>query len=349
MSKSKNWKKVIVKPNESFDSVIKKIHLGGMQIVLVVNDKMKLLGVITDGDIRRGLLKKNSSDAIIAEQIMNNLPVTASILDNDKKIIDLMNTYHILQVPLVDDKKKLIGVKLLQDLIKSKNYTNNVVIMAGGFGKRLHPITKNFPKPMLQINNQPILETILLKISNNGFSNFIFSVYYKSKIIEKYFEDGSKWGVDIKYVKERKPLGTAGALGLLNKKNLTKPIIVTNADILTNINYSTLLEFHNKNKNKVTVCIKEYKNQIPFGVIKLKGSNLAKMIEKPVTKYFVNAGIYVIEPELLVNLDGKTYCDMTDLIMNIKNQGIDIGTFPIYETWNDIGSKEDLKKQMTKK
>ena len=349
MSKSKNWKKVIVKPKENFDSIIKKLHLGGMQAVLVVNDKMKLLGIITDGDIRRGLFKKNSSDAIIAEQIMNKSPVTASILDSDKKIIDLMNVNHILQVPLVDDKKKLIGIKLLQDLIKSKNYSNNVVIMAGGFGKRLYPITKDFPKPMLQINNQPILENILLKISSNGFSNFIFSVYYKSKIIEKYFENGSKWGIDIKYVKERKPLGTAGALGLLNKKNLTEPIIVTNADILTNINYSKLLEFHNKNKNKVTVCIKEYKNQIPFGVIKLKGSNLVKMIEKPVTKYFVNAGIYVIEPKLLINLDGKKYCDMNDFIMKIKNQGIDIGTFPIYETWNDIGSKDDLKKQMTKK
>lgn len=349
LSKSKNWKKVLVKPKESFDSLIEKLHLGGIQTVLVVNDDMKLLGMITDGDVRRVLLKKKSSSAIIAEQIMNKSPVIASVLDRDKKIIDLMNDNNILQVPLVDNKKRLIGIRLLQDLIKSKNHTNKVVIMAGGFGKRLHPITKNIPKPMLQINNQPILETILLKISNNGFSNFIFSLYYKSKVIEEYFEDGSKWHVEIEYLKEKKPLGTAGALGLLNKKKLKEPIIINNADIISNINYSTLLDFHNKNKNKVTVCIKEYKNQVPFGVIKLKGTNLDKIIEKPVTNHFVNAGIYIIEPELLINLDGKTFCDMTEFILNIKNQGIAIGTFPIYETWNDIGSKEELKKQTTKK
>lgn len=349
MSKSKNWKKVLVKPKESFDSLIKKLQLGSIQILLVANNDMKLLGIITDGDIRRVLLKKKPSSALIAEQIMNKSPVIASVLDKDKKIIQLMDDNNILQVPLVDNEKKIIGIKLLQDLIKSKNYTNKIVIMAGGFGKRLYPITKNIPKPMLQINNQPILETILLKISNNGFSNFIFSLYYKSKVIEEYFGNGSRWNVEIEYLKESKPLGTAGVLGLLNKRKLKEPIIINNADIISNINYSSLLDFHNKNKNKVTVCIKEYKNQIPFGVIKLKGKNLDKIVEKPVTKHFVIAGIYIIEPELLINLDGKTFCDMTDFILNIKNQGIAIGTFPIYETWNDIGSKEELKKQTTKK
>ena len=242
-------------------------------------------------------------------------------------------------MPLIDDKKRLVGIKLLHDLIRNEKYDNPVFIMAGGFGKRMLPITKQLPKPMLRINDTPILESILLRFKENGFSNFFISIFYKGDIIKKYFGDGSKWNININYVTEEEPLGTAGSLSLLKDNKFTKPVIVMNGDIISKINFKELIQFHINKGNSATVCIKEHSLEVPFGVVKIEDECVKKIDEKPSKIFHVNAGIYVINPEIIQSLGRPSYMDMTDLISNLNKSGVTINSFPVYETWNDVGTK----------
>ncbi len=338
----KDWKKILIKDNFGLDEIIKVLHSGGAQIVLVHDEHNRLLGTITDGDIRRALLKKFSTD-IKAHQIMNVDPIT--VLDNvsDTHIRQIMSQKNLFQMPIVDSQKRIQGLKLLHELINNKKFNNTIFILAGGFGKRLMPLTEDIPKPMLKVNNVPILENVISNCVSNGFNNFVISTFYKSDKIKDYFGDGKSKQVNIEYITEQKPLGTAGSLGLLSAKHLSDPIIVMNADILSKINLKELIDFHNNNESQLTICSKEYKMQVPFGVIISKNGVVERIDEKPDNIFHINAGIYVINPDLLTTVDGNSYCDMPDFIKKLKRK-TKIKLFPLYEDWQDIGNKSDFEK-----
>lgn len=338
----KDWKKILVKEDVRLEEAIKVLHSGGAQIVLVYDNQDKLIGTVTDGDIRRALLKDFSMDIKVC-QIMNTNPT--SVLDDisDNDIKDIMTQNNLFHVPIVDTENKIKGLKLLHELINNKKFDNTIFILAGGFGKRLMPLTKNTPKPMLKINNVPILESVISNCISNGFNNFVISTFYKSDKIKNYFGNGKNKQINIDYITEDKPLGTAGSLGLLPKRHLSLPIIVMNADILSKVNLRELLVTHNNSENHLTICSKEYKMRVPFGVIVSKKSGIVERIdEKPDNIFHINAGIYVINPDLLLNLDGDTYCDMPDFIKKLK-PSVKIKTFPLYEDWLDIGNKADFE------
>jgi NDP-sugar pyrophosphorylase family protein len=215
--------------------------------------------------------------------------------------------------------------------------------MAGGFGTRLYPLTEDTPKPLLNVGNRPILETILSRFIKAGFHNFFISTHYKAEKVRAHFGDGSAWGVKIEYVNEEKPLGTAGSIGLL-PKNLPKlPILMMNGDVLTKVNFEHLLAFHQEQKGIATMCIREYDVQIPFGVVNVEEQQAKSIVEKPIQKYFVNAGIYVLEPELVNKVNPNTPIDMPNLLEKQIKKGKSVSIFPIHEYWLDIGHMKEYK------
>jgi len=221
-------------------------------------------------------------------------------------------------------------------------FPNTVVLMAGGIGSRLSPLTEICPKPLLKVGHQPVLETIIESFLEHGFHRFMISVNYQSEMIENYFQDGRQWGVSIGYLREKEALGTAGALSLM-KENLEHPLIVMNGDLLTKLNFRSLIEFHEGKNVPITMCVREYDFQVPYGVVKLEGSYPTALEEKPVHKFFVNAGVYVINPEVISSIPENKFHNMTDVInpMLGKKQ---VASFPIHEYWIDIGEIEDYQK-----
>ncbi len=334
-----DWKKIILKPNNSLEMSIKVLHEGGCRIALVVDEQNKLLGTLTDGDIRRALIQHYSMNGSI-ESVMNVNPIVAKNTDTSKYILQMMKSQGLLHIPIVDDSDRLVGLEIFQDLIDKTTYDNPVFLMAGGFGTRLQPLTNEKPKPLLNVGGKPILETILLQFVELGFHNFFVSTHYKAEMIHEHFGDGSRWGVSIHYIHEDKPLGTAGSLGLLPTDLLDLPIIMMNGDILTRVDFEALLEFHNHNKGIATMCVREYDFQVPYGVVKSKDCRITNIVEKPIHSFFVNAGIYVLSLELIKTINGDSYLDMPHLLdENIENGKV-INMFPIHEYWLDIGQKD---------
>ena len=339
----KDWTKVTLKTSDSLETAIKVLHEVGLQIALVIDKKGKLLGTITDGDIRSALIKHLGMDCLV-EKVMNDSPETALNSDTADLIMSKMKSRSLLHIPIVDENNILIGLETIQHLTYSKRYNNPVFLMAGGFGTRLLPLTEEIPKPLLDVGSRPILETIIVRLAKAGFYNFYISTHYKAEKIKEYFGDGSAWRVKIEYVNEEKPLGTAGSIGLL-PKNLPKlPILMMNGDVLTEVNFEHLLTFHQQQKGLATMCIREYDVQIPFGVVNAEELQAKSIVEKPIQKFFVNAGIYVLEPELVNKVDTNTSIDMPNLLENQIGQGEKISVFPIYEYWLDIGQLEEYKK-----
>ncbi len=342
----KNWTEILLKPSSTLETTIQVLHSGGSRIVLVVDEDRKLLGTVTDGDIRRALIKHLSMDCAVTE-VMNNTPFTALTSIQNSEIISKMKNKGLLHMPLVNEEGVLVGLETLQSLTDKKKYENPVFIMAGGFGKRLHPLTKSKPKPLLNVGNRPILETIIRQFIDLGFHNFFISVHYKAEMIKEYFGDGSSWDVRIVYLHEENPLGTAGSLGLLPKDALELPIIMINGDILTKVNFEHLLDFHCDQEGLATMCIREYDIQIPFGVVDIKGQHVVSIEEKPIQRFFVNAGIYVLDPKLINCIDGDSYLDMPNLLESQINQGKKVSVFPIHEYWLDIGRMEEYEQAHT--
>jgi len=249
----------------------------------------------------------------------------------------------ILHIPIIDNNRVLIGLETLPQLSVKIVYENPVVIMAGGFGTRLHPLTKDLPKPLLKVGDKPILETILGQFINAGFVNFYFSLHYRADMVMDYFGNGSKWGANIQYVQEDKQLGTAGSLGLIPKNRIKAPIIIMNGDLLTKVNFKSLLEYHNEHDGIATMCVREYDFQVPFGVVEVKEQFVTTIKEKPVNKFLVNAGIYVLNPETISVIDGKGYLDMTNFLESQIKNGKKISTFPLHEYWLDIGRMDEYE------
>ena len=337
-----DWKKIILNQSLTMKEAIQVLNDEALRIVLVVDDNQKLVGTITDGDIRRGLLRYLKMDAVLSE-FMFSKPIVASATDDRDQIILKMQELDLLQMPIVDEYGKVVELKILHHLLTKKQYDNPIFLMAGGFGRRLRPLTEHTPKPMLSVGSKPILETILTQFIDAGFHNFYISINYKAEIIQEYFGDGSDWGISINYIHEEKPLGTAGSLGLLPKDSSGLPIVMMNGDLLTKIDFQGLLFFHKENGGDATICVREYDFQVPYGVIQAEGHRITSIVEKPFNKFFVNAGIYVLNQNILDTIDGNHYLDMPQLLSEKINNNRQINMFPLHEYWLDIGQVEQYE------
>ncbi len=337
----KNWKEIVLGPEKTMIEAMKLLDKYGTQIILVTDESMKLLGIVTDGDIRRGLLAGLVTTDTI-DKIMNKNPITVAEEMSSKEVLSLLQKKNILHVAVKNADGILSGVHSLKDFFVKNDFLNPVVLMAGGLGTRLGNLTENCPKPLIKVGDRPILETIVMSFKDSGFKNINISVNYMSHMIEDYFGNGEKWGVDIQYIKESKRMGTAGALGLMKKPEL--PTIVMNGDLLVNINFASLLDFHAKNKCDITVGVRKYDLQIPFGVIETKGHKVVGLEEKPKKSFLVSGGIYVINPLVFDRIPKDQFFDMTLLIEDAISNKLNVGAFLIHENWIDIGRLEDLEK-----
>lgn len=338
----KRWKDILISPNVTILKAIELIDASTMQIALVVNEAGKLLGTVTDGDVRRAILRGISLGLPVSE-IMFQEPTVAGGHESRDAIIATMKSKRLRQIPLVDKNGCVIGLDIWDELFDTPDLDNIVVLMAGGLGSRLGELTKNCPKPLLRVGNKPVLETILENCMEYGFTRFFISVNYKASMLKEYFGDGSRWGVQIKYLEENKRLGTGGALSLLPEVP-TLPLLVMNADVLTKINFKHLLEFHEEHKSAATMCVREYEFQVPFGVVELNNHRVEGITEKPVHHFFVNAGIYVLNPEAVSLVPTNDYFDMPALFGMLIRNNLESAAFPIREYWLDIGRKDDLER-----
>ena len=326
---------IITTKDTSIKDVIKIIDKSAKQICLIVDENLRLIGTVTDGDIRKGLLNNISvSDSV--NRISNKNPVSAHINDSREQLINIFRAKKIHQIPIINNDKTLVGIELLDDLFPSEKFTNTVVLMVGGLGSRLKPLTNDIPKPMLKIGGKPILETIIEGFAKSGFSKIIMCTGYKSEKIQKYFMDGAKFGVNIEYVNEEKKMGTIGALTLLKQKP-KDPFFVMNGDVLTNVNFKKMLNFHLKNKSKATMCVRTYDYTVPFGVVTCSDEKIQSIDEKPTQSFFVNAGIYLLDPECIELIPNNEYYDITSLFQKIIDSGANTTAFPLQEYWLDIG------------
>ena len=337
-----DWKKLAVKSTDSIHDVINMIDKGGAQIALVVDDQDKLLGTVTDGDIRRGILNGVKITESV-KRVFNANPITVSSRMSRVSIAKLMRKKYIRQIPVIDNEGKIIRIELLKEVLNQPSYNNWVVIMAGGLGTRLKPLTNACPKPLLKIGDKPILELLLENLYDYGFNSIYISINYKGQMISDYFGDGSRYGLDVKYLEEDKRLGTAGALTLLPKYP-KDPILVMNGDLLTKVNFKQMMDFHQKSKCLATMGVIEFDYQVPYGVVTIKDEIIAEIDEKPSYKFFVNAGIYILHPRLLKGLPINQYYDMPQLFHKHIKKGVKIAAFPIRESWLDIGKPDDLER-----
>lgn len=336
----KEIKKLIVDENASIFEVMRVIQEGSEQIALVIKEE-KLLGTISDGDVRRNILKNGNLEKLAKDVMRKNFKYVNE-KENINNAIRKLKKERINQIPIVDEKMNLIDLVLVNDFSKSATRQNNVVIMAGGKGQRLRPYTENCPKPMLKINDKPILEIIIEQCIDNGFRQFHISVNYLKNQIIDYFKDGKDWDISINYLEEKKPLGTAGSLKILPKQE--HPFIVINGDLLTRLNLNRILDFHYENNADGTIGVRNYEEKFPFGIVNVDGIKLLSFQEKPIFNHLVNAGVYVINPTLLSFLEEDKFIDMPDLIQKAKKEGKNINVCPIHEFWLDIGKPELLKR-----
>ncbi|MCG3701773.1 nucleotidyltransferase family protein [Aliarcobacter butzleri] len=328
--------------NSTIKEALQIIDNGALQIALVVDENDILIGTLTDGDIRRGLLKGLDLNSSI-ESIIFKMPTIVKISDTKEEILKMALSKKLHQIPIVDEKGRILGIQEIEELIKPKNKTNKVILMVGGLGTRLRPLTETTPKPMLKVGNKPILQTIVEKFAEYGYTNIIMCVNYKSHMIQDYFGDGKEFGVNIEYVLENQRMGTAGALSLLKDKP-KEPFFVMNGDLLTNVNFEHLHNYHLSTNSIGTMCVREYDFQVPYGVVNIKDSKIISIEEKPTHKFFVSAGIYMLSPEVLEYIPENQFYDMPTLFEKIISKGKNTISFPLREYWLDIGRIEEYKK-----
>lgn len=339
----RDWIRAQISDNASIRDAVEAVQESNCQIALIVDSNKILLGTVTDGDIRRGLLQGYSMDKL-AITIANRRPITAPIGTQNSELLATLKKHVLHQLPLIEPSGSLAGFAHIDELQnKDLNPQNYVVLMAGGLGTRLRPLTQDVPKPLLNIGNKPLLETILESFAQQGFQRFFISVNYLADSIIDHFGDGSRWGISIEYLREEKPLGTAGALRLL-PTTPAQPLIVMNGDLLTRINFKDLLTYHIDNKATGTMCVREYDMEVPFGVIEIVGNKIQRIDEKPVHRFFVNAGVYVISPDALSHIPREGRFDMPGLFDAIKAEAEGAIAFPIHEYWLDVGRIDDFER-----
>jgi dTDP-glucose pyrophosphorylase len=323
-------------------AAIERIEDSPGKVALVVDPDRHLLGTVTDGDIRRALLAGIGMDAPVSK-IMNRSPRVALITEQKEALLERMRQQRVRQLPLVDEQGRLQGLETLTDLLVKTRHDNWVVLMAGGEGRRLRPLTVDVPKPMLPVGPKPILETIIDNFISAGFHKFFLSVNYKADLVESHFGDGSNRGVEIEYLREGRSLGTAGSLNLLPERP-TEPLFVMNGDILTKVDFNHILDFHRDSHAAATMCVRDYGFELPYGVVEIEGDRLASIIEKPTIRHFVNAGIYVLEPDTLDHMTQDMELTMPQLFASLMAQERNCSVCPISEYWVDIGHKDDFER-----
>ena len=338
----KDWKKTVVFSGASLGDAIECINTTAVQIALVLDETGRLLGTLTDGDIRRAVLRGQGLNTVVNE-VMNGNPMTASADATREELLGIMRRHTFHHLPLVDDERKVVGLAALDSLVGIVSQENWVVLMAGGLGKRLMPLTQNCPKPMLTIGGRPILETILEGFAEQGFRKFFLSVNYKAELIQDHFNDGSKWGVEIEYLHEKKALGTAGALSLLPNRP-DAPMIVMNGDLLTKLNFNSILQFHEQNKAIATMAVRSHEYQVPYGVVQVNDGSIRAITEKPTHSFFVSAGIYVLSPDVLSHIPKDEFFDMPSLYQRLLVEGKNVAAYQMNDYWLDIGRMHDFER-----
>ncbi len=338
----KSFKDVLLRKTSTIREALLVIDEGALQIALILDDDGVLIGTLTDGDIRRGLLTGMELNDSIEPIIFKN-PVVCTIEDSRETILEIASKHKIYLIPILDKLGKLIGLEEISKLQKPQIKSNKVVLMVGGLGTRLRPLTEHTPKPMLKVGNKPILETIILNFKKYGFINIILSVSYMAEVIEEYFGDGSEFGVNIEYVHEDKRMGTAGSLSLLRGK-LDESFFVMNGDLLTNVNFSHMMDYHLHKESIATMGIREYDFQVPYGVVNVENEDILSIQEKPIHKFFVSAGIYVLSDKVLEMIPDDAFYDMPTLFEEIIKKELKTVSFAIREYWLDIGRMEEFKK-----
>jgi|TARA_B100001971_G_scaffold166715_1_gene157727 dTDP-glucose pyrophosphorylase len=337
----KNWKESLLTLEATVKDAKRVIDSSSMRVAFVVSEQGKLLGIVTQSDYRKGLLKYVDDQAPVTA-IMNESPSTVLVTESESKIREFFIKTHLAHLPVVDEDGMLISVEYYDEHLKIDSQDNWIVIMAGGLGSRLRPLTAGIPKPLLKVGAKPISETIIENCISSGFKKFYLSVNYKAQMIEDHFGDGSNWGVQISYLKEEKQKGTAGSLSLLPEIP-PKPFLVINADLVTDLNFQDLISFHLEHKVVATMCVKEYEFAVPYGVVRVNDGAIEKIDEKPIHKFFVNAGVYVLDPKVLAFLPENKSLDMTDLFSRVIDDNQNTAVFPIHEYWLDIGCDDDYQ------
>jgi dTDP-glucose pyrophosphorylase len=341
----RNWQEVLIRRLTSIKDAIIAIDKGSVGIALIVDEQGRLVGTVTDGDIRRAILAGVNLESPITELLARKAdsrypkPVTAPVGTERPALLHLMKERSVRHVPLLDAAGRVVDLATMDELVPNQNLPIQAVIMAGGFGKRLHPLTEETPKPMLTVNGRPLLERIVEQLRIAGINQFNITTHYKSEKVASHFGDGSKFGVKINYVTEECPLGTAGSLGQLKKPDA--PLLVINGDILTQVNFRAMLDYHREHKADLTVAVRKYDLNVPYGVIENNGAFVRGLVEKPTHSFFVNAGIYLLEPSIHDLIPNGQRFDMTDLIQRLLDEQRPVASFPIVEYWLDIGQPAD--------
>ena len=336
------WRDVVVGPQVSLKEAIAKVTSSGLQVALVASADDTLLGVLTDGNIRRAILAGRGLDVPVSE-VMTTKPTAVLASTRRSELLAVMRQKGIRHLPLLNESGRVIGLATLDALLDSAERPNWVVLMAGGRGTRLQPLTDDTPKPLLEVGGKPILESILGSLSEQGFRRIFLSVNYRAEMIQEHFGSGERWRVNVEYLHERTRLGTAGALSLL-PETPEAPVIVMNGDLLTLINFGSLLQFHDEQVAAATMAVRECDIQVPYGVVSLDGVRIQSIAEKPVQKYFANAGIYVLSPQALAHLPGESFFDMPMLFERLIAAGLSTVAYPLREYWVDIGQLEEFER-----
>lgn len=343
----RDLEKILVNANSTIEEAMLAMENNGLGIVLVVDRSKQFLGTVTDGDIRRAILNRMPLDTQVHILVTNNKvhepgATVAPHITTADKLLQTMNEKKIRHIPLLDEQGAVVDLAVLSELVGDPPPTPlAAVIMAGGMGKRMLPLTEHMPKPMLPLNNQPMLERIVEQLRRSGIKKIYISTNYKSEAIVNYFGDGKKFDVEIGYINEDKPLGTAGSLSLLEATD--DPILVINGDILTQLDFRSMFQFHRSHKAVLTVGLRFYEVNIPFGVIQTDDVKITDLIEKPNQSVTINAGIYLLEPEAHKAIPQGLYSDMTELINKLIKEGHHVIGFPIPEYWLDVGRPSDYR------
>ncbi|MBU6398862.1 MAG: nucleotidyltransferase family protein [Verrucomicrobia bacterium] len=337
---NERWKKALVPVGSSIQSALESISASDLRIALVVDGEGRLAGVITDGDIRRGLMRNVGMQEPV-QRIMNASPRTVAPGCGRDEVLDLMRRYDLMQIPVVEGER-VVGLVVLRDLVEPTRCDNPVCLVAGGFGTRLRPLTESVPKPLLRVGGRPILQQALEHFARSGFHRLFISVHYKSEQIVEYFGSGRQWDVDIQYLHEDQPLGTAGALGLLPEDLGDLPVIVMNGDLLTKVDFARVLDFHREQRAAATLCVREYEYQVPFGVVRTNVEMVVDLVEKPVQQFLINAGMYVLDVGIIRSIPRGRHLEMPQLLQRVLQEGKRVCCFPLHEDWLDVGRLSDL-------
>ncbi|WP_127470454.1 nucleotidyltransferase family protein [Thiomicrorhabdus aquaedulcis] len=334
-------KSISITSESTIKDALRILDKSPMQIVLIVDEALRLQGTLTDGDVRRALLEGGGLNSSVSSA-MNTSPTYGLDSENEVGWRMKMQPRGLRHLPILDIQKTVVKLFYIKRGI-TKSYKNPIVLMLGGLGMRLRPLTETVPKPMLKVGNKPILETIVNHLAEQGFSEFYFCINYLGEQIRQYFGNGENWGINIQYIEEDTPLGTAGALSLLPSQP-GQDFIVMNGDLLTKVDVTALLSFHKANQNIITACVREHSQQVPYGVIEFCDGRITQITEKPLYRYFVNAGIYALSPDVFKLLSFSGYYDMPNLMDDLLAIKQPVGGFPLTEYWMDIGQMPDFER-----